>query len=230
MSHSHLKRRALTAGSLALAAGALAPAGASAAEAWSFPTVGGAKPAAACTADPPTTQAFAKYRDLADYALAPGGDFETGAPGWVFANSKIVAGNETSGITPGKMSVLLGVSRNGGAASITSPEFCLTQDHPTFRAVVKSVGSSVYRSGFGSNIVYRTTTELGQSFLDLVAVQGASTSWRPTAINPLATEIPVAKFSSGVLVKVKFYLPAYNVKDGGAIQIDSLMIDPYRRS
>lgn len=221
-------RRHGAAGVLVALGLAVAPAAASA-EAWAYPTAGGAQPAAACTT-PVTTKAFAKFNDLADYALSPDGGFENGAKGWTLQNAKVVDGNDTTGVGAGRRSILLGVSRYGGAAEATSPEFCVTKDHPTFRAVVRSVGSSVFRSGFGSNISYRVTTALGTSYLDLVGIQGASTSWKPTDVNPLATAIPDTAFAKGVLVRIKYYLPAYNVRDGGALQLDNVMIDPFRRS
>lgn len=210
---------------LAVAAAAALPSSASAA--WEFTTVG-AKPAAACTT-PTTTKAFAKFGDKADYAHAPGGDFETGAKGWKLENAKVVSGNDTTGVATGKSSILLGVSRFGGAAEATSPEFCVTQDHPTFRAVVRSTGAA-FQSGFGSNILYRTTADLGTSYLDLVGTQSARSAWAPTEINPLAAAIPDAKFKQGVLVRIKYYLPSYNVRDGGQIQVDNVMVDPYRRA
>ncbi len=209
-----------------LAALAAFPAGASAA--YSFPTVGGALAAAAC-ATPPTWQAFTKLSDSAYYALAPGGDFETAGLGWTLKNAKIVAGNESVGIVPGTKSVLLGASRYGGAAEVTSPEFCVTRDHPSFRFLLRSVGST-YRSGFGSNIVYRTISNLGTSYLDTVDIAYGSKTWAASPKTPLATAIPDAKFAEGVLVKIKFYLPSYNVREGGQLQIDNLLIDPYRRS
>lgn len=219
-------RAPLLVSSAALVGLAIAPVAASA-DAWSFTTVG-AKPAAACT-NPAVWKAFAKFGDTADYALAPGGSFEIGGAGWKLENAKIVTGNDTTGVGAGSRSILLGVSKYGGAAEATSPEFCVTQDHPTFRAVVRSVGAS-WQSGFGSNILYRTTGDLSKNYLDLVGTQHASRSWVPTAINPLATAIPDSAFAGGVLVRIKYYLPSYNVKDGGSIQIDNVMVDPSRRS
>lgn len=227
MSHISSFRRHASAGAATALALVALPASASA-DAWAYPTAGGATPAAACT-NPTTTKAFAKFGDSADYALAPDGNFELGGKGWTFENAKIVSGNDTTGVATGRQSVLLGVSRYGGAASITSPEFCVTKDHPTFRAVVKSTGN-VFRSGFGSNIEYRLTTALGTSYLDLVAIQGARSAWTPTDVNPLATAIPDTAFAKGVLVRIKYYLPSYNVREGGQLQIDNVMIDPYRRS
>lgn len=226
MSLSSLRRAAALLAPVVAALGAL-PASASAG-AYAFPTVGGAQPAAACT-NPPTTQAFAKFRDVAQYALAPDGDFEAGGTGWRLTNAKVVDGNDTTGVGAGKKALLLGASRTGGAAQAVSPEFCVTRDHPSFRAVVRSVGTA-FRAGFGANIEYRTTTALGTSYLDLVGIDYPSSSWAPTSINPLAKAIPDAAFPKGVLVRIVYYLPSSNVRDGGALQLDNVMIDPLKRS
>ena len=68
-------------------------------------------PAAASAAcvQAPTTKAFSKAGDTADYSVAPGGAFE-GTHGWTLAGgAKIGTGNETLGIAAGSKSLVLPV-------------------------------------------------------------------------------------------------------------------------
>ncbi|MDO9352847.1 MAG: hypothetical protein Q7T55_04090, partial [Solirubrobacteraceae bacterium] len=90
---------------------------------------------AACV-QAPTTKAFSKVGDQADYSVAPGGSFE-GTHGWTLAKgAKIVTGNESVGIVAGTKSLQLPVG-----ATATSPEFCVDETNPYFRFVAKPTGS-----------------------------------------------------------------------------------------
>lgn len=201
-----------------------APASASATA--SLPIVSASNPAAACV-EQPTTQAFLKFKDLADYSLAPSGDFETALKGWTLTNAKVVAGNETAGVLPGTRSLLLGASLSGGAAEAISPEFCITEDHPTFRFLTKNIATG--KSRLKTELVYRTLEDLDDiddKTADIVYQE--SQMWAPSAINPLATELTESKLREGVLMRISFQVSSSVVKKGG-VQIDNLLIDPYRR-
>jgi hypothetical protein len=63
-----------------------------------------------CAADNALSKPFARFGDFADYALAPRGDFESGAAGWLLTGgAKVVAGNEPAyvGAAPDRSSLAL---------------------------------------------------------------------------------------------------------------------------
>ena len=78
----------------------------------------------------PTTKAFAAFGDNADYSLAPGGTFESGATGWSLSGSSVGNGNETAKIHGSADAKSLAVSATGKAVS---PSFCVGIQHPAFR-------------------------------------------------------------------------------------------------
>lgn len=71
----------------------------------------------------PTTPAFKLWKDTHSYALAPGGDFESGAAGWTLSGgARVVAGNESFNVGgPGQTHSL---SLPAGS-SATSPPMCI---------------------------------------------------------------------------------------------------------
>lgn len=175
----------------------------------------------------PTTKAFAAYGDTFDYSLAPGGDFETDADGWTLNNADVDRGNETAGITPGKHSLSLGGNWRSGAASAVSPAFCVDNEQPHFRYVVRSKG-----------LVGRLTTSLRFRAADgttaeeeVVSVAGTNLrpgAWKPSVLNPLAIRIPLALQGKAATVQLVFTTRGNLF--GGGFQIDSVLVDPYRRN
>lgn len=173
-----------------------------------------------------TTQAFLKLGDLADYSLAPGGDFESGAAGWALRNASVQSGNETLGITAGGNSLLLGGPKLGGSAEAVSPEFCINETHPTFRYVARNASSASgllttalrFRPKNNPNVVIQVGT----------AATLSSSSWAASEPIPLATLIAQSLLKRGGTVQLVFGTSATTANTGG-VRIDSLLIDPYRR-
>jgi hypothetical protein len=175
-----------------------------------------------------TFKAFTSFGDNRDYSLAPGGDFETGAAGWTLFNAAPVLGNEDLGILPGKFSLKLGVTN--GSVVATTPEFCITQDHPTFRFLTKALTSNAYKTGLLTTITYRTAADPRNSRTETSTVGLApSTKWTASSISPLATAIPASQFKYGVAVKLSFMVNGGTSSAGGLL-IDDVLVDPYRRS
>ncbi len=194
-----------------------------------------AAPAAAQAAcvQAPTTKAFAKVGDSADYSVSPGGSFE-GTHGWKLAGgAKVVSGNESLSIAPGAKSLSLPVG-----STATSPEFCVDETNPYFRFMAKPTGSM---AGYKAIVVYRnsTGTVAEQQFTSSQEITWGDGKWSASAINPLATKIPLAAGTSAT-VQLKFVSTGNQVAVGigfwgkfttsvGTTQIDSVMVDPYRR-
>ena len=174
--------------------------------------------AAAACIEAPTTKAFVKFGDSADYSVAPGGGFESA--GWTLLNgAKITTGNESGGVSAGTRSLML--PRTGMAVS---PEFCVDESHPTFRFMVRP---NFWYSTYQAIVVYR---DAAGSLTQARFVSSDDTAifpgtWKPSAVSPLATEIPLITSGTGATASVQIIL-----REGeGSTQFDSVMVDPYRR-
>lgn len=162
----------------------------------------------ACT-DTPTFKAFKAFGDNADYAFAPGGSFENGAPGWSLDGASVVDGNDTTGVFGGSKALKI---RDGGR--VVSPWFCVTPANPHFRFVT-------YGGEVEMEIDYKV---IGDDDIDddLVGETNGGRNWGPSEMHELATEIPSSKLAKGVLARVVF-----EAEDD--IFVDNVLIDPYRR-
>ncbi len=186
-------------------------------------------PAATGCTPLPTTKAFSKFGDTADYYPAPGGSFESGQPAWkLTSGAKIVSGNENLGVTSGSKALQLGVG-----ATATSPEFCVDETQPSFRFASKV---SSLDGGYVALVLWRDSagkvTQSQFTASGLGTYYNKATDWNPSAISPLATKIPL--LSSGgktATVQIMFIgtMKAYGIFVGAKATIDSVMVDPYRR-
>lgn len=194
---------------------------------------------AACVAAP-TSKAFSKVGDTADYSVAPGGDFESGAAGWSLSGgAKVVGGNESLGwfkgsILPGSKSLALPVG-----ASATSPEFCVDDSNPYFRFMAKADSSM---AGYDAIVIYRNEAGAVTStqFTSSSDISWGNGGWVASKVSPLATKIPLADGATAS-VQLKFVSTGNGVAvgvglwgrlTGGSVAqtlIDSVMVDPYRR-
>ena len=91
----------------------------------------------ACVPDHVLTSPFGAWGDLADYALAPGGDFESGAAGWTLTGGAAVeAGNQPFDIgAPGASSLAL-----PQGASALSDSMCVDETYTSFRLFARTSG------------------------------------------------------------------------------------------
>jgi hypothetical protein len=191
--------------------------------------------ASAACVQAPTTKAFSKVGDAADYSLAPGGDFESTA-GWTLTSgAKIVSGNENVGITGGSKSLSLPLG-----ATATSPEFCVDESNPYFRFVAKPDKAV---AGYSAIVLYRNSAgkvTQAQFTSSADATWGAG-QWAASKISPLATKIPLTGANATASVQIQFVSTGNKVALGvglwgqfaggalGTVSIDSVMVDPYRR-
>lgn len=83
----------------------------------------------------PTTKAFAQWGDSRNYVLAPGGSFETGAPGWQLSGATVESGNESFYV--GGRSHTRSLKLDGGETA-TSPTICVGLEHPTIRLFTRN--------------------------------------------------------------------------------------------
>jgi hypothetical protein len=146
----------------------------------------------------PFSSVFASWSDNALYTLAPGGDFESGAPGWTLTGSaRVDAGG--SGFAPGTRSLSI-----PAGASALSPTICVEKNYPSWRFAARSGGGKV-----AVEVLYpKKTKDTGT----VVPTGGWSLS-------------PVLKFSTGqfkgaTTIQVRF------TAVGQRVQLDDVYIDP----
>jgi hypothetical protein len=181
----------------------------------------------------PTTEAFAKVGDTAQYSLAPGGDFESSA-GWTFTGgAKIASGNENVGVTTGTKSLSLPFG-----STATSPSFCVDDTNPYFRFVAKPDNSL---AGYEAIVLYKNTSgQITQAqFTSSSDASWGAGKWAASKISPLAVKIPLATgatasvqllfVSTGNLASAISLWGAFAKGAVGTTSIDSVEVDPYRR-
>ena len=172
-----------------------------------------------------TTPAFARFGDIAQYSLAPGGSFEPGQAAWTLNGNSVVSGNETLFLNNPLDTSSLSINPN---TSVVSPEFCVDATNPFLRLVAKK---AAVKGRIKVEVLY--TDETGEAKAkDLGAVtQGGSnangdyTDWAPSPVLKLSTALPLPKFASGTM-NVRLRLSADS--EPGAWQVDDVFVDPYR--
>jgi hypothetical protein len=180
---------------------------------------------AECPAQP-TSKAYAKFGDQADYTAVPGGSFEDGTSGWTFITSKLAFGNDGYNVIPGQRSVALGGGFAAGLATAISPKFCVDKTHPYFRFMLRPMGVAGALATF---IIYRDAG--GKLVRSLIASNINTTFmpgyWRPSVLNPLSVNIPLLEEGGTASVQLMFISPIS--LNGPSYYIDNVMVDPYRR-
>src|SRR5688500_14913453 len=92
-----------------------------------------------CNSDHDARRPLSAWIDFNDYALAPGGDFESRASGWTLrGNAAVTGGNQPFDIGTGGRASL----RLADGASVTSPAMCIDDRYPHFRLFARNNGSA----------------------------------------------------------------------------------------
>jgi hypothetical protein len=162
-----------------------------------------------CSA-PTDSQAFLAWGDLAEYFMAPDGNFATPTAGWSLSGGAgTVAGGDgytLRGAAPSSRSLAL-----PSASSAT----------PTIRFFARNSGSSL------STLLVSATvdTTLGMGLTLPVGVVAAGGAWTPTTIEPLvASLLPLLP---GNLTPITLTFTPEG--QGGNWQIDDVYVDPWTR-
>ena len=177
-----------------------------------------AAPAAIAADCPPVSaldRPFLPFADVAQYYLAPGGDFEHGA--WDGGAS--VAGNEPFQVTPGgRRSLAI-----AAPASATSPTLCIGVDHPTIRFFARRTSGPALAL-LGVDVVF--TDPLGvERRAPLVPVTSPlSHDWVLTLPTPILANVLALP---GPTADVHF---VFTPTAGSTWQIDDVYVDPYQRN
>jgi hypothetical protein len=159
-------------------------------------------------------QPFGAWGDLADYFLAPDGDFSAGGAGWTLDGAEIVADNEPfwvhGGDTPAAVRVADG-------ASATSPAICVGLDDPTMRFFARSGGGPSGK--LAVDVLYTDADGEPQQLRIGMVIADETTEWTPVAPLPIT--------ANTVEMDVAFRFTALG--DGSEWSVDDVYVDPYRK-
>ena len=171
---------------------------------------------AAAYCDPTPSQPFARWNDRSNYALVPGGTFESGTPAWTLRGASIVSGNETSYVhsTSDKRSLYL----PSGSYAV-SPTMCFALGDWHARFMVKNVGSASGR--LDVSVVVPSLVGGLLTVLDGGTISADGT-WQPSP----RLELLLCNITSLVGTRaVAFRFTP--VGFGAAFQVDDVYLDPW---
>jgi hypothetical protein len=151
-------------------------------------------------------QPFAPWDDVADYFLAPDGDFSGGAAGWALDGAEVVADNEPWWVHGPDVEAAVSLPAGGSA---TSPMICVAEDDPTMRFFARGSGE------LQVEVVYTDGDGVEQS-LPIGTVAGTS-EWAPSDALPITVNT--------YEMTVAFRFTAVS----GDWAIDDVYIDPYKK-
>jgi hypothetical protein len=153
------------------------------------------------------SQPFAQWRDSATYFPAPGGTFESGAPGWTLSGGAAVQAGGNTFLSGGSSLAL------PAGASATTPSICVDLGSPTVRAFSNASRGTVVVSVIAAGL----TLQIGS-----ISAQG---SWQPSPAMYFLTNT-LAILSPTGTTTASFRFTAV----GGDAKIDDVFVDPYRRT
>jgi hypothetical protein len=154
--------------------------------------------------------------DEALYALAPGGSFENGAPGWSLRRAKVVNGNESLDIVPGSHSLAI----EPGGSGVT-PWICISSEYPTFRFVARQLSGE---AGAKLSVDLRWLNLLGITLDNRVGALAGNPDWTATPSLRYGDSVPLWLPGGSGAVQL-----AFEASGTGTWAIDDVLIDPYKR-
>jgi hypothetical protein len=170
-------------------------------------------------ADETTSRPFLPWLDLAKYAPAPDGGFESGARGWDLAGgATTVPGNEPFAVGGKSDKTALRVPAGGAA---TSPTFCVGLEHPTVRMFAKRSGGSLLST---LRVDVRFEDALGKTRSLPIGLVLGDGRWQPTLPMPIVANL--LPLLPGAHTPVSLRL----VPQGAASWlVDDVYVDPFKR-
>ena len=168
----------------------------------------------------PTTQAFLRVDgDLNSYFLAPGGNFEGGAPGWTLAGGAALSpGNNSAGGDPASDATSLSLP---AGSSATSPLVCVAALDPWLRFFARNGGSSSSR--LGVTVLY--TLPNGNPGSLLIAKVSGTGTWKATPAYSYVMNVLANASSTGTTNVAFRFAP---LDSAGKWQVDDLWVDPLK--
>jgi hypothetical protein len=170
-----------------------------------------------CVVSHALSKPFSLWNDVADYALAPGGDFENGATGWTLTRASVVGDNQPFAIGNGGRSAL----RLPAGASVTSAPMCIDSTYPHFRLFARNLGKA--KSALRAEVLFLNakgdvkSTASGQ-------VVAAGQDWFPTSSLKIGVVFDAAVANGAAPVAFRF-----TAASDADWRIDDVYVDPYAR-
>lgn len=165
--------------------------------------------------DATASQVFLPWLDVANYVLAPGGDFESGN-GWSSDGANVVSGNEPWNVVGANDHKSLAI---GDGQSATSPSMCVGIEHPTLRFFARSSGTASL-SSMRVDVLYENN--LGAVETVPIGLVLPNESWSPTAA--MAVTANLLPLLPGERTAVAF---SFVPQGAGSWQIDDVHVDPW---
>jgi hypothetical protein len=164
-----------------------------------------------CVPEGATSQVFSAYGDLAQYAMAPGGDMED-ASGWTLANgAEIVAAEDGARLhVPG-----------GGTA--VSGQMCIDETYPYFRLFARNGGNK--KGALKVDVLYLDAK--GNVKATKAFSYRSDNTWALT--DPIYTNVftkKVVEQADVVAAPVAF---RFSAEKGTDWELDDLYVDPWAR-
>jgi hypothetical protein len=203
----------ILAGAVAVALIAASPAAAAAPK----PVKGAATNPLGCTVDHALSNPFSLWSDEADYALAPGGDFETGAAGWFLSGAGVTDGNQPFDIGSGGRSSL----KLPSGATATSAPMCIDGSYPHFRMLARNTG--ITKGALKAEVLFLDAKGNVKSSASGNVVSSGS-GWFPTSELAIGVRFDTAVAGGAAPVAFRF-----TAGKGTTWQIDDLYVDPRLR-
>jgi hypothetical protein len=172
----------------------------------------GTPPPSGCEA---ASKVFAPWGDNANYALIPGGSFESGTPAWAMSRgAKVVSGNETFYVRSSSDSRSLYLP---SGSSALSPTVCFGLGDWHSRFFVRNAGSG---GSLKVDIVVKSLLGSVVALLDGGSVN-ANGTWAPSS----RVHLTLTNLCSLLGVRaVAFRFRA----SGGPFQVDDVYLDPWK--
>jgi hypothetical protein len=161
---------------------------------------------------------FVRWLDLANYALVPNGNFESGTGGWSLSGAEVTSGNEPYYVHGSGESGSLALP---AGSSATTPSMCVGLEHPALRFFARRTGGSLL-STLKVEVLFETAAGKVQS-LPIGLLTGGSSFQHTLPVLVVANLLPLLPNQH---TAVAFRLTP---EAGSAWQIDDVYLDPHRR-
>jgi hypothetical protein len=161
------------------------------------------------------SQVFLPWGDLANYSLAPQGDYSDTSD-WTFKNT----GNTVSDPNPlGSNSLVFAK----GDSEAISPAMCVSLLNPTIRLMMKDVGGNG-KADIKLTVLYEDLNGKTQHLT--LAKLRAGSDWSPTLTIPIAVNLLSTASSSG-WTAVAFDFKVEGLQKNETLELGSLYVDPF---
>lgn len=170
-----------------------------------------------------TTQPFQQFGDSADYFLAPNGGLESGSDGWKLSKASVVTGNETFFVRSPSDKRSLSIQRGGKA---TSPWFCVSSEHPTFRFFVRQPQGAA-SPDLKVHLRYINEERNAINDRQVDTYTGADwATWKPS--RPISLWGNLGFSDQSAITGAQLVFEVEN-ESGKPWQVDDVYVDPYRK-